>query len=77
MKIQMFDLDDACDYITLREDGGILVESIFEKEFDGNYKILISCVEDNIINDVSIDWPAVETDYRRMIALKEEGGGNE
>ena len=62
MKTRMFDLDDACNHITLRSDGCISVESAFKKGFDGDYKLLISCVEDNA-NGI-IDWPAVETDYR-------------
>ena len=62
MKTRMFDLDDACNHITLRSDGCISVESVFKKGFDGDYKLLISCVEDNA-NGI-IDWPAVETDYR-------------
>lgn len=57
-------LVDACNYITLRDDGYLEYESIFAKEFDGDLKLLLSCVEDNIINDATINWPAVERDYR-------------
>ena len=66
MKIQMFNLDDACNHITLRDDGYISVETAFKKGFKGDYLILITCVEDNA-NGI-IDWPAVETAYRRSCA---------
>lgn len=65
--MEKYDLNDACDYITLRSDGAIEYESIFSRHFKGNFKLLLSCIEDNITDDETIDWPAVERDYRKEV----------
>ena len=54
-------LDDADRYIYMK--GGTLVyESVFEKQFTGDFKRLLNCVEDSIFDD-KIDWNLVKRDY--------------
>ena len=65
-------LDDAHKYITLRDDGVLVCESVFKRDFAGNFKLLMSCIEDNIFDDATIDWSAVERDYKESLKQKQE-----
>jgi len=60
-------LEDAVNFICLNQQGQIVVESIFQKHFSGNMKLLLSCIEDNILlndyNEEYIDWSMVIDDY--------------
>lgn len=72
MNKKEYTIEDAHNYITLRNDGTIKCKSVFRRNFTGDswdFYSLMSCVEDNIIDDVTIDWPAVERDYRAFKSL--------
>ena len=78
MSNKKFILEDADHFITLNQDGGIVIETIFEKNFDGDLKLLLSCIEDNIV-DGSIDegdadmigWSVAFDDYRAAMEERE------
>jgi len=62
-------LYDAPDYISMNAKGQIVIEPVFEKSFDGDMRLLLSCIEDNILPDDEgagehIDWSMVFDDYR-------------
>ena len=65
-------LGDAPEYIYL-QDGKIVHQSIFEKNFDGDLKLLLSCVADNIYdyydgaNREYIDWSLVIDCYNAVM----------
>ena len=81
MNNKIFILDDAPEYIYLTDSGSIVHQSIFEKNFDGDLKLLLSCVEDNIVasgdrwhegdNDEPINWNGVFADYRAALELSD------
>lgn len=71
-----FRLEDAPEYIYL-QDGKIVHESIFNKHFDGNLELLLSCVENNIVDDFYegeigeyIDWSMIFDDYKAAMEMK-------
>lgn len=60
-------IDDACNYIHINSSGIIVYQSIFQKEFDGDFELLMSLIEDNIYIDNHraeyINWQNVIKQY--------------
>jgi len=74
MSNKKFILEDADHFITLNQDGKIVIETIFEKKFDGDLELLFSCIADNIMpddegNGEHIDWSMVYSDYNTIIEV--------
>lgn len=76
-----YTLERAPEYIYL-QNGAIVHQSIFDKNFDGNLKLLLSVVEDNIIDYATmdthgyigekIDWSMVFDDYYTAIEARND-----
>ena len=74
-----YTIEDAPEYIYLNSSSSIVHQSIFDKGFDGDLKLLLSCVEVNIVasddrwhegdNDESINWYRVFADYRAALEM--------
>lgn len=67
-------IEDASDHICLTSTGALKYESIFERDFKGDFSLLMSCIEDNVINDSTIDWPSVEKDYIEAVKMRKDAG---
>ena len=46
--------------------GTIVYQSVFEKQFTGDFKRLLNCVEDSIFDD-KIDWTLAKRDYAERL----------
>jgi len=70
-------LEEAENCISLLDEGGIEYQPIVEQEFDGDFNLLMSCVEDNIVlnegGEEEINWYTVGIDYR-LITGHSPGG---
>jgi len=65
-------IDDLDAYISVNRQGQIVVESIVKRDFIGNYDVMMSCVEDNIVPCVvreGIDWNGVRQDYKAAMEM--------
>jgi len=66
MNNKRYTLEDAPDYIYL-QNNAIVYQSIFEKGFDGDFKLLLSIIEDNTDVGESIDWSMVFDEYKAKL----------
>jgi hypothetical protein len=69
--------DDACDRVSVDGGGRIIYQSVFQREWEeagGDFEHLLALVEDHLYEDddndgdESIDWNAVEKEYREFQA---------
>ena len=80
MNKKKFTLEEAPKHIHVRRSGKIDCNSLFSKGFDGDMKLLMSCVENNIYVEIghiyeSIDWSMVLCDYEAMMEEREDTDG--
>jgi hypothetical protein len=62
---------DADRYVSVNDQGGLVIQSYWEKQYistygRAQYEILLAVIEDNVFSDDDgehIDWPAVEVVY--------------
>lgn len=64
----------ACDHVSVDEAGAVVYQSVFEREWKaagGDFDRLLALIEDHLYEDddndgdESIDWNAVEKEYRQ------------
>lgn len=67
----MLTIDDDLDYYIYLRDGTIVYESRFEKNFCGDLKFLLDCIEDNIYlnenEDERINFNQAKKDYQKEV----------
>ena len=78
MANKLYKLEDAPEYIYLNDTGKIVWQSVIEKHFDGDFPLLMDCVETNIFTDEEgtgdhIDWSMVFDDYKAEMEAREDG----
>lgn len=74
-KITLSDIEERSDLIYINSKGQLVYESILEKSFDGDLKLLLSCCENNIITgDVEeyINFNKAIEDYKRVMEVWNE-----
>lgn len=79
---QTIDTIELSHYVYVRQsDGAVVWESILEKEFDGNLKLLLECCENNIytVEDdgeghgiEKIDYAKAKEDYKKSMEARSD-----
>ncbi len=67
IKDKSYTVEDAPEYIYLNSQGQLVIQSIFEKHFDGELELLLFCIGYNIFDGLDgkyIDFSMAIDDYR-------------